>query len=183
MVGYAVRLVQLAHVRVLRPSAHGLQCIVSGRETFIPFAQIYEPPLSRLLPGEVATLTVPESFVRELDWSGENRRSESRHPVGPCEPLWLFCKDRGVGGQVALRDASLHGLGVAVTRRNTWRLIEALRDARDQRTPVELFRVANNRNHQARVAWLGEGAAYEMLIGLSLEEPLGAWAKETLGAY
>jgi hypothetical protein len=61
------KFVRVEAVRIVRTASYGVFCIVHGsdRETFVPFAQVYEPPPSRLLPGSVLPLKVPEWFARD----------------------------------------------------------------------------------------------------------------------
>ena len=67
MIGQHGSLVQVKRVRVVRTASFGVFCLVNAKEAeiFVPFAQIYDPPPSRLLPGENVEMAVPVWLARE----------------------------------------------------------------------------------------------------------------------
>jgi hypothetical protein len=101
--------------------------------------------------------------------------SEAWRAVGPCEPLWLFCPKRGIGGQAALREVSPSGIRIAVDSRYGWRLARALRDAEASAALVEVARLPRDRHRQGRVVWIADCAAHELQVELMLTEPLVDW--------
>lgn len=74
-----------------------------------------------------------------------------------------------------LRDISHHGLGIAVSRRGTWRLVGALREALSNGTPVHVSRIPVDRNREARVVWVSDAGTGQIYFGLKLTEPLTNW--------
>jgi hypothetical protein len=124
----------------------------------------------------MVTLMVRPSLAQELRCILEaDRRPQAPRPVAPCEPLWLFCPTRGIGGQAELRDGSRTGVRTALDRRYGWRLARALHDAGATASLVEVARLPDHRQRQARVRWAAASATDEIQFGLRLTEPLREW--------
>ena len=199
-------LVRIAGVRIVAVESFGVFCVVSDNapDLFIPFALIYDPPASRLLPGKIVELAVPDWFASEHDLpiaaavnGGQERGAKRDEPRpidavssipaeqrgevrgvterGRYESLWLFCTERAVGGQAMMRDISMCGMGVVVNR-GAWRLVAALRETQQKRTLVELSRIPYDRHRRARVIWIGKDDLGEIRVGLQFDEPLSGSA-------
>jgi len=83
-----------------------------------------------------------------------------------------------VGTQAELRDLSANGLGIVVNRSRARRVIAALEVARATETAIEVTRIPRYGNRRAHVVWSLIDESQQAHFGLSLVEPLDAWAAE-----
>jgi len=85
----------------------------------------------------------------------------------PRDHLWLMCEDGAMGGQVVVRNVSVHGIGIAVNRAAS-RLTAALDRARRSGNAVSVYRTLHNGHQKARVVWGVESESSEIHFGLEL---------------